>query len=74
MKFRIKKYKLGYVVEVQKFRNYFFYKKEYWEHYISVAGIDYLPWYHMTKEMAMMSLLDKIKWNTIANSSFIIYP
>ena len=68
MKFRIKKYKRGYVVEIQKVRNYLLFKKYYWMHYISVSGIDSMPWYHKTEDYAMMNLLDKIKWNTIANS------
>ncbi len=68
MIYRIKKYKRGYVVEIQKSKNYFFFKKQYWTHYISVAGIEEMPWYHISKEHAMSSLLDKIKWNTLANS------
>lgn len=68
MKFRIKKYKKGYVVEIQKVKNYIIFKKYYWTHYISVSGIDSLPWYHKNKDNAMMNLLDQIKWNTIANS------
>ena len=68
MKFRIKKYNKGYVVEIQKVKNYLIFKRNYWTHYISVAGISEMPWYHKTEDYAMMSLLDKIKWNTIANS------
>ena len=68
MKFRIKKYKKGYVVEIQKVKNYIIFKRYYWTHYISVSGIDSMPWYHKNKDYAMMNLLDQIKWNTIANS------
>ena len=65
MKFRIKKYPKGWVVEVQKTK---WYGKKYWTHFISVAGIASMPWYHLTPEFAMNSLLYEIKIRTIAES------
>jgi hypothetical protein len=58
LKFRIKYYPRGYVVEIRKFRWFIF---PYWTHYVSVAGIDSLPWYHETSEDAFSSLIDKLK-------------
>lgn len=68
MEFRIKKYDKGYVVEVKKYSCFLFYKKVYWTHFISVAGIESLPWYHSEYKYAEMNLLSKIKTTTIINS------
>jgi len=65
MKFRIKKYPKGCVVEIQKTK---WYGKKYWTHFISVAGIESIPWHHSTPEFAMDSLLYEIKTQTIRNS------
>ena len=64
--FRIKKYPKGYVVEILIIeRKFLFFKTKKWVHYISVTGIDRLPWYHSTFDFAMMSLLDKVKEETL---------
>jgi hypothetical protein len=68
MKFRIRECNSGYIVEVQKFRNYIIFKSYYWECYINVNGMNKSPWYHATEEGAMINLLDNVKYNTIANS------
>lgn len=69
MKFRIKKYPRGYVVEVKKQRRYLlFFKKDYWTHFISVAGIDSTPWYFKSYTAAKEELLSKVKWETFDNS------
>jgi hypothetical protein len=65
MEFRIKKYNEGYVVEIQKTK---WYGKKYWTHFVSVSGIESMPWHHSTFDYAMTNLLDKIKWQTIRNS------
>lgn len=65
MKFRIKHYSKGWVVEIQKTK---WYGKKYWIHFISVAGIASMPWYHSTPEFAMDSLIYEIKRQTINNS------
>lgn len=67
MKLRIQKYKRGWIVEVQKEKGFLF-KTKYWTHFISVAGIDSMPWYFKTREYAEMEMLNKIKWDTINNS------
>ena len=60
--YRIKKYPRGYVVEIKKKR---WYGKKYWTHFVSVAGIEEMPWHHETFDFAMMNLLDKIKWGAM---------
>lgn len=67
MKFRIKKYDKGYVVEVQKRK---WYGKKYWTHYISVSGIKSMPWYYSSYEYAEMGLLDAVKQSTFYNSLY----
>ena len=67
MKFRIKKYPKGWVVEIKKIK---WYGKKYWIHFISVAGIESQPWYHTTPDYAMDSLLYEIKRQTIHESRF----
>jgi len=69
MNFRIKKHTGGFVVEIQKPKRFLFITKTYWTHFISVAGIDNLPWYYSTKNFAMEGLLFKIKCETIENSN-----
>jgi len=66
--FRIKKHTKGWVVEVQKRK---WYGVKYWTHFISVAGIESQPWYHPTFDLAMMSLLDEIKF--MVNRNVRIY-
>jgi hypothetical protein len=63
--YRIKKYPRGWVVEVKKRK---WWGKSYWVHFISVAGIDSMPWHHTTFDYAMMSLIDKVKQETLENS------
>ncbi len=60
--FRIEKYPKGWVVEIKKKK---WYGKEYWVHYVSVAGIDTQPWYHSSFEFALQSLLEKVKLDVI---------
>ena len=69
MKFRIKKYERGYVVEVQQVKRvYILFKKYYWTHYISAAGLETIAWYHSEYKYAMMNLLDKVENETNKNS------
>ncbi len=65
MEYRIKKYNKGFVVEVQKTK---WYGKKYWVHFISVAGISSMPWFHSSYEYAEMNLVNEIKWQTSRNS------
>ena len=67
MNYRIKRYKKGFVVEVQKKR---WYGKKYWTHFISVSGISSEPWFHSSYEYAEKNLLNEIKWQTIKNSKY----
>jgi len=64
MKFRIKKYNKGYLVEVCKIK---WYGKEYWIPFITYYGLTE-PFYHSSYEFAERNLLDSIKWDTIRNS------
>lgn len=66
MKFRIKEYPRGFVVEIQKRK---WYGKKYWTHFISVAGMGDKPWYHLNYDYAEKNLLDEIKWQTAINSN-----
>jgi hypothetical protein len=63
--FRIKKYDKGFVVEIRKQK---WWGKKYWTHFISVSGIESMPWFHSTFDFAMTNLLDEIKYRTIRNS------
>ena len=65
MSFRIKKYEKGFVVEVQKQK---WYGKKHWTHFISVAGISSIPWFHSTYEFAEMNLIDEIRRQTAKNT------
>lgn len=67
MNLRIRKYRKGWVVEIQKTKGFIF-KTKYWIHFISVAGIESMPWYFHSEESAMREMLNKIKWDTIRNS------
>lgn len=64
--FRIVKYEKGYVVEIRKRK---WWGKSYWTYFISVFGIENQPWFHSSYDFAMMSLIDKIKWDTISNDT-----
>lgn len=46
---RVKQYSKGWVVEIEKEINYILYKKRYWTHLISVAGISSKPWYFKSR-------------------------
>jgi len=60
--YRIKEYPRGFVSEVEvEERVWLFFKKKYWTHFISVAGIESEPWYHRTFDYAMMNTLKKIE-------------
>ena len=65
MEFQVTKYKRGYVVEVRKYKWTLFGIKKYWTHYISVSGIESMPWYFKTREVAISELLLKIKFDII---------
>ena len=65
MEFRIKEYNSGFVVEIQK-RTW--YGRKYWTHYISVRGINSMPWHHSTYDFAMDNLLSEIRTQTVLNS------
>jgi len=67
MKYRIKKYDRGYVVENQKRR---WWGKRYWTHYIYSFCLPEVPWYHSSSGFAMLNLLAKIKYKTIENSDY----
>lgn len=66
--FRIKKYQNGWAVEIEKERNFILFKRRSWVHFISVAGIESMPWYFKSKETAMQELLSAIRWDTLVNS------
>ena len=66
-KFRIRKYPRGFVVEIQREKGWLF-KKKYWTHYISVAGIESMPWYFKQRDSALAELLLKVKYETLENS------
>lgn len=65
MKFRIKQYKQGWVVEIQKRR---WYGKKYWSVYIKVSGSKTVPWFFSNEKYAMRQLLDVIRRQTLRNS------
>ena len=65
MKYRIKKYIKGYVVEVEKYK---WYKGKFWTQFISVSGMSEYPWYFSTYDHAERGLINKIKWSTSKNS------
>jgi len=65
MKFRIRKYPKGWIVEVQKTK---WYGKKYWTHWISVAGIVDEPWYHGSFNLALDSFIFKMQREIIINS------
>lgn len=67
MNLRIKKYPRGWVVEIQKEKGFLF-KTKYWTHFISVAGIESMPWYFQSREFAEKEMLFKIRWQTLDNS------
>ncbi len=68
MKFRIKRHKHGYVVEVQKVK---WYGRRYWTHFVSVRGCAEIPWYHETYEYAEANLVIEVKRLTRINSDKI---
>ncbi len=63
MDFRIKEYPKGFVVEIQKKT---WYGKRYWTHFIFDPDVLYGPWYHESHEAAMDSLLNRVRWDTVA--------
>jgi len=65
MNYRIKEYKNGFVVEVQKIR---WYGKKYWVHLISATGISSMPWYHRSYKSAEANLLIEVGRRTLKNS------
>lgn len=66
LKFRIKKYPQGYVVETLITKRYFFFfKKKEWVHIISTSGMSDKPWYYASKEMAMSESVKKFEWDLI---------
>jgi hypothetical protein len=61
-KVRIKRYDLGYVVEVKK-RTW--YGLRYWKHIISAAGIESEPWYYKDYDIALQEAVQLFKWDLI---------
>ena len=51
---RIKKYHIGYVVEIKKKK---WWGKEYWSHIISVAGMEDEPWVFSNYENAYLEAI-----------------
>ena len=51
---RIKKYPIGYVVEIKKKK---WWGKEYWSHIISVAGMEDEPWVFSNYENAYLEAI-----------------
>lgn len=62
--FRIKKYPKGFVVEIEKRK---WWGKKYWTHFISVAGINIMPWYYKTFDAAIQGLQDEVKYQAYRN-------
>jgi hypothetical protein len=60
---RIKKYDLGYVVEMQKTT---WYGRRYWTHIVSVAGMDDEPWYYKKYNTALEDAVKLFKWHMIS--------
>lgn len=67
MKYRIKKYAKGFVVESQKTK---WYGKKYWSHAIGVSGMKQKPWFYSTFEAAENNLLDNLDIDTDWYSPF----
>lgn len=63
--FRIKKYPIGYVVEIKKRK---WYGKEYWTHYISYSGYSDKPYCFNSFEFAKQELLLEIGRDVFRNS------
>ena len=66
--YRIIKKERGFVVEIRKTKSNLFRTKTFWTHFISVAGIESMPWHFSTKDYALDALLFKIKCDTLENS------
>lgn len=60
---------LGFVVEVKKQK---WYGKEYWTHFISVAGIESKPWYYNNYKNAQDGLIFKVTCDTVKNSKKVM--
>ena len=61
-KVRIKRYDLGYVVEVQK-RTW--YGLKHWTHIISVSGMESQPWYYKDYDIALQEAEKLFRWDLI---------
>jgi len=59
-KFRFRKHARGWIVEYRYFQGFWIFKKEKWKHFISVAGIEEMPWYHSELEYASMNLKSQV--------------
>lgn len=58
MKLRIQQYGDVYVSEIQRRK---WYGKLYWTHFITVSGIDSMPWFFTTYEAALESTMTQIR-------------
>lgn len=67
MKFRIKKFDEGFMVQVLKCK---WFGRDYYTHYISYTGLPKEPYYFSSYDKAEEELLLDIKWKTIQNSKY----
>ncbi len=65
LKVRVKQYPEGWVVEIQKTKKILLWKKKYWTHLISVAGMHEKPWHYSSKEMAIEQAVKLFEWDLL---------
>lgn len=69
LKVRVKQYPKGWSVEIKKEKRYLlFFKKKYWIHIESVAGMSDKPWYYKNKETAISEAVKHFEWDLIINT------
>lgn len=59
---RIKQYPKGWAIEIQKTK---WYGRRFWIHLISVSGMDEVPWYYDTKEIAIEQAKQYLGWDLL---------
>jgi len=62
--YRIIKKEKGFIVEIQVVKWTLFGVKKQWKPFILTSGLNEV-WHHKTFDLAMMNLLDEIKFNNV---------
>lgn len=66
VKFRVKQYPKGWVVEYLKKTNWILWDQYTWTHAIAYSGMDNEPFYYSSKERAIEEAQKHLKWDLIA--------